>query len=39
MAGRISTSYDDDKESLSRRLRKMEGQVRRWSRTTATAST
>ncbi len=28
MAGRIPTSYDDDKEALLRRLRKMEGQVR-----------
>lgn len=28
MAGRLPTSYDDDKEALLRRLRKMEGQVR-----------
>ena len=28
MAGRIPTSYDDDKDALLRRLRKMEGQVR-----------
>ncbi len=28
MVGRTPTSYDDDKEALRRRLRKMEGQVR-----------
>jgi len=28
MAGRTPTSYDDDKQALLRRLRKMEGQVR-----------
>ena len=28
MAGRIPTSYDDDKEALLRRLHRMEGQVR-----------
>jgi CsoR family transcriptional regulator, copper-sensing transcriptional repressor len=28
MASRRSTSYDDDKEALRKRLRRMEGQVR-----------